>query len=228
CDGIRCKCAYNNLLKCQWNISPVIDNDNQRTDNVKCRHKRNHKFGNFCNTFHSACENEQCNNRYNYTCNPLRNTKCRVERRCDRVRLNCITHETKCENQKYRKNRCKHSAECTFECCANVVNRSTCYNSVAADFLVLLCHNCLAVDRRHAKECCHPHPEYSTWTADRNRCRSSCNITSSYLSSNRCRQRLERTHSVLSRFSFFGKQSAECTSQAFREATNLNETGTDG
>ena len=150
-----------------------------------------------------------------------------MERSRNRIGLNRVSHKSKRKDQEHSKNCRQDFTKDSLKRCPDIVNRTTRYNAVFSDLLVLLRHNSFAVDRRHSEEGCYPHPKDRTRTANGDRCCGTCNITGTYLCSDCSRKSLERAHAVLAGISFFGKETSKSPPHSFLKSSYLNKSRTE-
>ena len=148
-----------------------------------------------------------------------------IECAADGIGLYHISGESKGDDDQYGENSGQYFAEFSLKCSTNIVHGTACHLSVFGR-LILLGKSCLRVDRGHAEECAHPHPEDGARTsADQSGC-SSRQITGSDLCGDGCRHRLEGCHlSGFSTLFFFSskRKIAEDLMPAFSELSYLNE-----
>ena len=149
-----------------------------------------------------------------------------IECAADGIGLYHISGESKGDDDQYGENSGQYFAEFSLKCSTNIVHGTACHLSVFGR-LILLGKSCLRVDRGHAEECAHPHPEDGARTsADQSGC-SSRQIAGSDLCGDGCRHRLEGCHlSFISAFLFFlpaQREIAEYLMPALSELSYLNE-----
>ena len=226
-DGSRCERAYKDLIEGQRDISPVIEDYDQRSQDIKSRHERHHGLCYFRDTLHTAGEDKYGKYCHDQSHDPLRDSKCSMERCSDGVGLYCVPHESKSKDQKYRKDTCQDLAESSLERAADIVYRSTGYDPVVSDLLISLCHQSLGINGSHSQEGSNPHPEDRARSADGDGCSRAGNITGTNLCRNGGCQSLERTHTVISGLALLAEQSAEHLLDAPLKSANLDKSRAD-
>ena len=144
------------------------------------------------------------------------------KRRPDRVGLDHVPHKSQSKNNKYRKQSCESFSERSFERRFDIVDRTSCHLAVYL-CLICLCQNCLRIDRRHSEECADPHPEDRTRSASDEGCRRSCEVSGSYLGSDRRGDGLERGHLAFLMLFAVHAEMSEYLADAFPELSDLDE-----
>ena len=148
--------------------------------------------------------------------------KCFHKRCPDGIGLNHVSHKAQSKNNKYREQSGEHFSKCALERRLDVVDRASCHLAVYL-CLICLCQNCLRIDRRHSEECADPHPEDRTRSASDEGCRRSCEVSGSYLGSDRRGDGLERGHLTFLVLFAVHAEMSEYLADAFPELSDLDE-----
>ena len=156
-------------------FADVHENQNKTSYNVDPGHQRNKFFNHGCESVDSTQKDKSGNCGKDDSEDDLRyvDSSCLeylIECAADRIGLHHISGEAKGDDDQYGEDSGQHSAELSLKCSADIINRTTCHLSVFC-CLILLGKSCLCVDRGHAEECAHPHPEDGARTsADQSGC----------------------------------------------------------
>ena len=197
-DSSRAERTDKDGCKSSWNSTEIHNKKNQSADQIQCGHHRNHLLGKGSDSSDSADKDKRCNDRHKNADQHLVQTKRRIERIADRVRLNHDAHDAECKDNCHCEEACKKLTKAALEGLRNVIYRSSDHMTVLISGSGHLRKTRFSVNRCHAKEGRKPHPENSSGAAADKSGRTARNIAGSNLCRNGRCQRLKGGHAFLS------------------------------
>ena len=197
-DRSRAERTDKDGCKSSWNSTEIHNKKNQSADQIQRGHHRNHLLRKGSDSSDSADKDKRCNHRHKNTDQHLIQTKRRIERIADRVRLNHDAHDAKRKDDCHGEEACKKFPKAAPEGLRNVIYRSADHMAVLISCLCHLRKTRFSVNGSHAEERSEPHPENGARTTADKSGRTARNIAGSDLCRNGRCQCLKGGHAFLS------------------------------